>query len=169
MVQLNFASFDSTEVVIDTREIERALGAPHLPTYSYDTLSEMRREIPQLAFVIGADQFEKLSTWHRFPEILNLSHWIALLRRPDGETKAAESIRKWTANGLLKPVSGETAQEWETRGGTRLTLAPTEAPAISSTHIRETISRTGSPPPDALLPEVYTYLKLHRIYGMKAL
>jgi nicotinate-nucleotide adenylyltransferase len=166
MAKLNFSGAE--DVAIDSREIERAKVNPQLPTYSFDTLVEMRREFSQLAFVIGADQLEKLSAWHRFPEILHLCHWIVLLRRPDGETKAAETIQKWTASGLLKPAAGETTQEWETRQGTRLTLVQTKAPLISSTYIRETIGRTGTPPPDALLPDVHSYLKLHRIYGMKA-
>lgn len=165
MVRLNFSTLQNQDIQIDLREIERSIRYPNQPTYSYDTLIEMRQEIPNLAFVIGTDQLEKLDTWHRFPEVIKLCHWIVLLRKSTSTPKkAGEILRQWSASGLVKYI---TDQKWETQSLTTLQLIPTEARALSSTYIRETIGKTGSIPANTLLPEVESYLKLHRIYGIR--
>lgn len=172
MAHLNFAPLLGRDVEMDLREIERSVRFPQQPTYSYDTLCEIRREIPELAFVIGTDQLEKLDTWHRFPEVLNLCHWIVLLRKPAGTEKAGETLRRLASSGL---VQGITDYHWKiagkpagkTQGNAWIELVPTDAPALSSSLVRETISKTGQPREGALSPEVQSYLKLHCIYGMK--
>jgi len=154
-------------VRIDWREIERAERCPGRPSYSYDTLLELNRDYSDLAFVIGVDQLEKLSSWYRFPELLGLSHWIVLERKPDGHDRAQAVLRDWVASGLAQKL---TDWEWGIqRDKSRLIIVPTEARQISSTQIREEIGRTGQPPEGYLSSELISYLKLHRIYGMRSL
>lgn len=64
MVRLAFASLD--RVVVDPREIRR-----NGPTYTVDTLTELRDETPsdKLFLIIGEDQAAALTTWHRWREI----------------------------------------------------------------------------------------------------
>ena len=68
MAQLAFAHVP--RAIVDGRELERA-G----PTYTVDTLRELRREFPQAQFllVIGADQAESLHSWREGPEIARLA------------------------------------------------------------------------------------------------
>ena len=68
MAQLAFA--DVPNAVVDGRELQRA-G----PTYTIDTLRELRREHPQaqLLLVIGADQAESLHSWRESTEIARLA------------------------------------------------------------------------------------------------
>jgi nicotinate-nucleotide adenylyltransferase len=156
-----------SEVTIDSREILRAQSAPPgTPSYSYDTLQELRPLIPNLAFVIGTDQFAHLPKWHRYPELLHLCHWIVLARKGmEDQDLLAQTLKDWTGSGLLRPISSNT---WQIQSGQKiLTVVPTLAQGHSSTLIRETIARVGSPPADSLLPDVLRYLKLHRLYGMK--
>lgn len=148
-------------VSLDLRELARPLGRP---SYTYDTLMELRRESPRLAFVIGTDQLEKISTWYRFPEVLTLSNWIVLERKPEGQAEAARGLSHLTGSGILRPSD---AQEWQTATGTVLKLVSTQAPRLSSTSIREAIALTGQPPENSLPPAVLAYLKLHRIYGTR--
>jgi len=175
MVRLTFgdrAKFPGP-VLIDSREILRSQLHPGLPSFTYDTLQQMRGEIPNLAFVIGADQFYNLPTWHRFPDLLDLCHWIVLERKPNGADLAGKALSEFVANGLAKPQSSRSSQSSMTSetwtfgraGKSSLTIIPTDAPSISSTEIRETIGRTGHPPENGLTPEVLEYLKLHRVYG----
>ncbi|MCM2322077.1 MAG: nicotinate (nicotinamide) nucleotide adenylyltransferase [Oligoflexia bacterium] len=149
------------DVTVDFREAERAVRNPERPSYTFDTLLELRRDLPRLAFVLGADQLARLPSWHRFPEILGLCHWIVLERKPDGGALAAPVLRQWLASGLLRP-------DFTTREGTTLQLFPTEAPLISSTAIRQQLARAGEPPNNLLPPEVVIYLKMHRLYGTSA-
>jgi nicotinate-nucleotide adenylyltransferase len=149
------------EVTVDSRELTRA----GRPSYTFDTLSELGREIPRerLAFVIGTDQLEALPHWHRFPEVLNLAHWIVLERRPAHPAKLRQTLEPLQAMGLLKPID---SQGWSIRGGpTELWTFPTDAPEVSSTGIREQIGRNGQVPENSVIPPVAAYLKAHRIYG----
>lgn len=121
----------------------------------------MRSEIPHLAFVVGTDQLRQLPSWHRFPEVLGLSHWIVLERKSEG--KAGPILAEWEASSLIR----RDGNDWRTPGGTVLKAVPTAAPALSSTQVRETLTRQGNPADDTLLPEVSTYLMQRRIYGTK--
>lgn len=163
MVRLNFNSLRRDNVSIDTQEIQRSIQNPHQHSFTYDTLIQLRRELPSIAFVLGADQLEQWPTWHRFPEILNLCHWIVLLRKPTGALKAGEILRHYAASGLVAPIDDAL---WKTNGNQFIQLVHTNATDLSSTQIREAIAKTGKPPVGALHPEVERYLKLHRIYGM---
>ena len=57
-------------VVLDAREMQRT-G----PTYTVDTLRELRQENPdaELVLLIGGDQARALPTWHRWQEILQFA------------------------------------------------------------------------------------------------
>ena len=76
--------------VVDDRELRRA-G----PSYSVDTLSELRREHPRrsLCLLLGMDAFLGLPTWHRWRDLLQLAHivvahrpgWNAPIKGPLGE------------------------------------------------------------------------------------
>ena len=64
--------------VVDDRELQR-----DGPSYSVDTLSELRVEFAKrpLALMIGMDAFLSLPKWHHWREILNLAH-IVVAHRP---------------------------------------------------------------------------------------
>jgi nicotinate-nucleotide adenylyltransferase len=158
---------DAGAVRVDLREADRARLRPDLPTYSFDTLQEIRCEVSNLAFVIGTDQLEQLHTWHRFPEILGLCHWIVLARKPGGMDRAMVTLREWEGSGLAQKTSRQHV--WSLKGSNSyLTLVSTDAAAISSTQIREQIARTGEPPQDSLTAEVLAYLKQNRLYGIRS-
>lgn len=155
------------DVKIDLREIEKA-ERNGKPTYTIDTLLELKRGIPQLAFVTGAEQLAQLHVWHRFPEVLEVAHWLILARRPDGEATAMRTLQQWESSGLIRREAGE----WVTSGRTRIKLVATPAPDLSSSTIREEIARSTDPAKLAatlekqLHPAVLAYLMEHRIYGM---
>jgi nicotinate-nucleotide adenylyltransferase len=75
---------------LDLREIERActLGRP---SYTYDTLLELRQALGPtrpLAWLVGADSFIGLPSWHRWRELGELAH-LVIAERP-GSTLDAE-------------------------------------------------------------------------------
>ena len=165
-VNIKYPLTDS--VTVDLCELERARLNPSRPTYTFDTLSELKQKIPHLAFVIGTDQLAKLNTWHRFPEVLGLSHWIILERR--GDAPAAASLAEYEASGLITRTNlgGATGiHSLVKNGGTWLRVVQTPAPEISSTQIRESLARSGKPPEGSLLPEVEAYLMRRGIYGTR--
>lgn len=64
--------------VSDDRELRR-----EGPSYSVDTLVELRGEFParSVGLIVGMDAFLKLPDWHRWDEILDLAH-IVVAHRP---------------------------------------------------------------------------------------
>jgi nicotinate-nucleotide adenylyltransferase len=171
MTRLAFHPPFPHEAGIDLREADLARAHPGTPTYSYETLSEMRREYgDRLAFVIGTDQLEQLRTWYHFPELLGLCHWIVLSRAPDGDAQGRKTLAEWEASGLATQAGDRLWQFERGPGGgkTFLTLVPTPARACSSTAIREAIARGGQPPEEWLPEQVSTYLKKHQLYGSES-
>jgi nicotinate-nucleotide adenylyltransferase len=172
MARLNFedTAFNRfpSEVEVDSRELARA-KLNGRPSYTYETLLELRQIIPELAFVVGTDQLRDFSRWFRFPELLELSHWIVLGRRPEGIGSAQEVLKDWVRSGIARPLAGVSDfPTWRLRGGqTSLVIVPTDAPAISSTQIRESLGRSETLPDHLLFPSVLAYLKQHGLYGTK--
>lgn len=65
-------------LLLDARELRR-----EGPSYSVDTLAELRAEQGDRPFVllVGADAFAGFSTWHRWRDLFALAH-IGVLSRP---------------------------------------------------------------------------------------
>jgi len=159
-------------VAVSDIEIERTRRTG-LPGYAFDTLQELNRDRGRnLAFVIGADQLRDLPKWHRFPEVLSLSHWIVLERKPDGAAVIAEALAGLQGSGLLRP-----RPEWTHRGcpafeispatGRALIICPTQARELSSTRIREALARREKLDEQPLAPEVREWIRKQRLYGMR--
>ncbi len=82
MCRLAFA--DLPGVVVDAREIAR-----DGPTYTVDTLAELRTEHPGAALfvVMGADQWLAFRSWRRWEDILRWAT-VAVANRPSGARDA---------------------------------------------------------------------------------
>lgn len=150
MARLNFANIPRTRIW--EGEIHR-----NGPSYSYETLMEIRREAPstlQITNCIGMDQWLKLSTWHRFPEILKLCHWLVFKRRnPENNSSVQVGLEQW--------------QRWKTEGlikDDQVLMQDTAARALSSTEIRAEAAR-GKINENHLKTEVFEYLMTHVLYG----
>jgi nicotinate-nucleotide adenylyltransferase len=106
MTRIAFA--DVPRVIIDERELRRA-G----PTYTVDTLRELRREQPgaELFLVMGEDQSGSFTRWHEWESILSLAV-ICVAARPaaGGEVRAALPPQA-RSQPLLLPHMPESATE----------------------------------------------------------
>jgi nicotinate-nucleotide adenylyltransferase len=73
---------------LDTRELQ-----PQASGYTVDTLKALRTELgdAELYLLIGADQYEKLASWHRPEEVQRLAK-IAVFSRPGFQKPEAELI-----------------------------------------------------------------------------
>jgi nicotinate-nucleotide adenylyltransferase len=98
MAQHAFA--EVPRATVDERELRRT-G----PTYTVDTLRELRREFPdaRLLLVIGADQAEALHSWHRSAEIGRLAT-ICIAARARPVDAAAEFDPSNLPQGEYQPV-----------------------------------------------------------------
>jgi nicotinate-nucleotide adenylyltransferase len=119
---------------IDEREL-----APNATGYTYDTLVALRAELGEsipLVMLIGADQYEKLDTWHRSRELFSLCRF-AVFGRPGTDMDPSRA------------------------GVTPVDMAPIP---LSATEIRAQIAR-GEDVSAALPGPVLRYIQRHHLYG----
>ena len=129
-------------LVADPRELRRP-G----PSYTIDTLDEIRRERPEakLFFLAGADSLRDLRSWHRWDDVLAAATFVACGRSGVSE---AEVLSAW-------------AEELDAG---RIVSLSHEPPAWSSRRLREAL-RAGSLP-DGALPECVTdYVRKNELYS----
>ena len=129
MVRLAIAG--EPRFVLDERELRKSS-----PGYTVETLEDLHKELgpkADLVLLIGADQYSRLDSWHRWQDLFGLAR-IAVFARP----------------GLSL---GETD---------RVSVVPMEPLDISSTSIRERIS-AGQPPRGLVPDAVLDYIQSHRL------
>lgn len=143
-------------MVADDREIRRP-G----PTYTIDTLTEMRAEMPDtpLCLLVGIDAFLGFPGWHRWNEILDYAH-IIVAHRPHYHLPPSGIV----ADTIKEHFQQEIAYIHENPAGGILLRAIT-ALEISATDIRKQIAMGKNP--RYLLPDVvYDYIQQHGIYSV---
>lgn len=159
IAMLELALRQCTLLQLDTREMDR-----DGPSYTFDTLRSLREEFGDntpIIFGLGADAFEKIASWYRADELLDVAN-IAVLSRPGTELDAIALqelpfAAHWVSdsNALLNKPSGLLY---------KLEMTPL---AISSTRIREQIARGWAS--DFLTPEsVCSYIDRHELYRAQA-
>jgi nicotinate-nucleotide adenylyltransferase len=119
--------------VLDEREICKAA-----PGYTVETLEGLRSELgphTELVLLIGADQYLRLDTWHRWQELFGLAR-IAVFARPGLALDNAD----------------------------RVTVVPMAPLDISSTAIRERIAK-GEPVRGLMPDAVLDYIETSHLYS----
>jgi nicotinate-nucleotide adenylyltransferase len=151
-------AFDGAAIVIDERELHRD-GA----TYTFTTLAELRGERgagESFVWLIGADAFAKLDTWHRWRELFSLTNFAVISRdgmrhSPSSDGLTAELKHRHTT---IEQLAAHTAGHWAT-----LITTP---PPISSTDIRARCRR-GESVRAMVPPRVCDYIEQHHLYRSK--
>ena len=123
------------------------------PSYTSDTLEEIRARYPgaELWLLVGTDMFLTLHLWHQPEEIFRLAGVCAFGRTErDGEAVFAPQ-RDYLAH---------------TFGARLTTITLPGLVDISSTRLRELLGRGEGR--EYLLPAVYGYILMNRLYGTSA-
>ena len=157
MARLAFA--DVPQVQVDARETQRS-G----PTYTFDTLTELRREHPQaeLFLFIGSDQAQAFQTWHEWQGILKLATVVEARRVTDAEHAPNAS----THSPLSLGEKGHQDTQWHNRALEKpVVSAVLQMPNMpcNATDIRASIAQ-GQPISEWLSASVWHYIQQHRLY-----
>ena len=153
MAKLAFSTIPG--VVVDARETQRA-G----PSYTVDTLQELRQENPnaELVLLIGGDQARALPTWHRWHDVLQYAI-ICVADRID---------RTW-AKGCFDPLGNVGAVKSELEDpqkafrDTHFLRLDMPLSPVSATDIRERVAAHQSV--ESLVCEsVARYIVDHHLY-----
>jgi nicotinate-nucleotide adenylyltransferase len=157
MLRAAFSAVDilNIPVVIDEQEICRP-G----PSYTVDTLRAVRAEVghaASIAFLMGADQLQRLHTWHAWRELFDYAHLCAATRPGFAMRAEAPAVAEEFARRAASPVAIRA-----TPGGLSC-LAPGLAVEIAATELRSTLQRGGQPV-SQLPPAVLDYIEQHHLY-----
>ena len=88
---LSLAIGDEPGLLLDRRELDRATRYPGRPSYTVDTLRELRGELGPsrpLAWLVGADSLLGLSGWHEWEALFGLAHFV-VAERPGSPLQAS--------------------------------------------------------------------------------
>ena len=146
MIRLALAGHES--FVLNTLELER-----DGPSYSVDSLREMRRQTDDCLFLIlGADAFNGFASWKSPREILRLAH-LVVCQRPGFEIDER----------LFSEHRVDSALELSRRRAGAILALQVEAIDCSSSAVRAALQR-GQTPRHYLTASVADYIDEHNLY-----
>ena len=133
------------------------------PSYSLLTVQSFLRSEPEarILFVMGADSFSEVSTWHRYEELLSACDFV-LLPRPGAGTEPAPpaGLRIENEGDGCYSLPGRT---YRLPGGRRLLCPDLPVLDISSRSIRDKVRR-GRSIRGLVPPEAERYIAAHALY-----
>jgi nicotinate-nucleotide adenylyltransferase len=131
------------------------------PSYTADTLTRLHATgigALQMFFITGADAFAEIATWSRYPQVLDMSHFVVVSR--PGHPAPALVTKLPT---LAARMTEQTTERLATANPT-VFLVNTPTPDVSSTAIRRRLRAGGSV--SGLVPEaVEIYIQQHGLYS----
>ncbi len=129
--------------VLDRRELDR-----EGPSYTVDTLVELRRELPgaQLVLLLGMDAFLGLAGWHARERLFQFAH-IAVTHRPGWVLAEESDLHEWMRGRVVADANALAA---ESAG--RVVFIEVTQLEISATAVR--LAAAGGGDIRYLVPEV---------------
>jgi nicotinate-nucleotide adenylyltransferase len=129
------------------------------PSYTALTLERLARRglaAAETFFITGADAFAEIETWHRYPDVLDLAHFVVISR--PGMTAAAAVERVPRVRGRVQPATS-------VGGGPEpsVFVVHSSTPDVSSTDIRRRL-RAGQSISGLVPPAVESHILRHRLY-----
>ena len=130
-------------------------------SYTAETLARLHQsglEPSQLFFILGADAFAEIDTWHRYPRVLEAANFV-VVSRPGHDSRAVA--------GRLPELAARFAPaahaHEDNRTPTRIFLIPAATPDVSSTDIRRRL-RASEPITGLVADLVERHIRQHRLY-----
>jgi nicotinate-nucleotide adenylyltransferase len=120
---------------VDARELGR-----DGPTVTVETLESFRQEFPDelLVFILGMDSFRSLDRWHRWQDLLDLTH-LAVAHRPGGSLPGPGPIAD-----LLEQCRCVDAATLKAESAGRIMICEPPLLDISATRVRSLIAEGRS-------------------------
>ncbi len=134
------------------------------PSYTARTLREFQRLglcPSQMFFVAGVDAFADIATWHDYPELLDLAHWVVVAR--PGHAIDGLSVRLPEVVDRFERLAPDAAPPRGPGAGTRVWLVEATTTDVSSTELRRRI-RANEPFDDLAPFAVARHIRHHGLY-----
>ena len=134
-------------------------------SYLVDTLKSYRGNYPSdvsFFFIMGMDSFQEIATWHRYPELFSLSHFV-VITRPGYERPELSEVVSQDVASRFAPYRGES-DCLEHTGGHRIYFRETTLLDVAATRLRTWIREERSV--RYLIPErVWDYVQENGLYA----
>lgn len=145
---------------VDRRELRR-----EGPSYTVDTLRELRAELgpdAPIVWMIGGDSLLQLDTWHRWRELFDYAHVLAVARPGAALDPASVAAKAPEVEAEIGPRRRPVDRLNGAAGGLAVFPLTRERPE-SSTGLRLRIT-AGEPWEDGVPPAVAEYIRRHALY-----
>lgn len=156
LVMVKLACAEFPELSVDDRELQR----PSL-SYTVDTLSELRQQWGSnqpLAWVVGADAFAGLSSWHQWQSITDYAHLI-VIARPGESLPERGDVADWVTTRQL-----DRAQQLHQQASGGIWVEALTPYDLSATMVRQRVSK-GKSIADDVPAVVQNYIQQHNLYS----
>lgn len=153
---LRLAIEGQTGFTVDDRELCR-----EGPSYMVETLESLRQETQQrLCLLLGLDAFAHFTTWHRWQDILLLSH-IVVMQRPGMTHEQLQEDAQ--LKEVLQHGQVETVEALHEQVAGNIMFQAVTPVDISATDIRQRIQR-GESVRDLVPAAVCDYMQQRHLY-----
>ena len=115
----------------DARFRPSRLEAGAKQSYSIDTIERVRLMGEEPYFIIGADAFAEIESWHRWRDLIRIAEFI-VVTRPGHDYRAPEGARVHRLDTVALPVSSSEIRRRLAAGET-----PEELPREVAAYIRD--------------------------------
>jgi len=117
----------------------------------------------ELFFITGSDAFAEIATWHEYPAILDLCHFIVISRPTCSLAVLRSNLQDLAPRMHLVRAGGVVDAEAVARPGVSIFLVEHGTPDVSSSEIRNRL-RDGRSITGLVPPAVERYIDRHGLY-----
>jgi nicotinate-nucleotide adenylyltransferase len=135
-------------------------------SFTSDTLARLAAtgvERWQMFFITGADAFAEIATWHDYPRVLDLAHFV-IVSRPGLSSPSLRATLPMLAGRMIDARTAADAGVLDVARTTRILLLDATTPDVSSTGIRRQ-ARDGGSLDGMVPPAVADYTVRHGLYA----
>lgn len=137
LAMLRVALKNQDRLILDDRELRR-----EGPSYTVDTLIDLRKEVGQkraVVMLVGADAWSGLASWHRWKDLFELAH-VGVLTRAGHEAHESPELARFVSARRIGRVTDLN------RSAAGLVIdVPVSALEISATRIRNDLAAGREP------------------------
>ena len=152
----------SSDAHLSPCELELASDAPSYTSVTLKRLRDQGHRRTQLFFIVGADAFAEIATWHHYPAVLDNAHFVVVSRPGYPAAGLVETLPDLRAR--MRPLTGGAARlSVDADTAPVVFLIDAVTPDVSSTDIRARVAR-GDALAGLVPANVAAYIKHHRLY-----
>jgi nicotinate-nucleotide adenylyltransferase len=135
------------------------------PSYTFDTLTRLHAsglKGSQIFFITGADAFAEIESWSRYPDVLDMAHFVVVSRPGHPAPLVADAVPSLAHR--LRPGAHDGSSAVASARQLDIYVVDAPTPDVSSTDVRRRLTTGESI--EGLVPQaVRIYIAQHGLYS----